>query len=113
MVSGIASSILILIIALTLPRTILSISSLIEYATIVALVIFLFVLLLRYFGILTLAYLYLNEYTFKNSKNYFPFVSIIVPVYNEEQVICNSIASLLGLDYSNYEIIIVSDTDER
>ena len=74
-----------------------------------ALYSFLFVLLLRYFGILTLAYLYLNEYTFKNSKNYFPFVSIIVPVYNEEQVICNSIASLLGLDYSNYEIIIVND----
>jgi poly-beta-1,6-N-acetyl-D-glucosamine synthase len=108
-VSGIASSILILIIAFTLPLTILSISSLIEYATIVALVIFLFVLLLRYFGILSLAYLYLNEYTFKSSKKYFPFVSIIVPVYNESQVISDSINSLLELDYSNYEIIIVND----
>src|SRR5574338_961853 len=109
LVSGIFSFILLIIIILTLPRTILSVSSLIEYATIVALVIFLFVLLIRYFGILSLAYLYLNEYTFKTSKNYFPFVSIIVPVFNESRVIRDSIRSLLKLDYSNYEIIIVND----
>jgi biofilm PGA synthesis N-glycosyltransferase PgaC len=109
LISGIASIILILVIAFTLPRTVLSISSLIEYSTIVALVIFLFVLLIRYFGILGLAYLYLNEYTFKPSKDYFPFVSIIVPVYNESRVIRDSIKSLLELNYSNYEIIIVND----
>lgn len=108
-ISGFASVILILVIALTLPRTILSINSLLEYATIVALVIFLFVLLLRYFGILSFAYLYLNEYTFKKSKDFFPFVSVIVPVYNESRVIRGSIESLLKLDYSNYEIIIVND----
>lgn len=109
LISGTASIILVLIIVLTLPRTILSVSSLVEYATIVAMVIFLFVLLLRYFGILSFAYLYLNEYTFKSSKNYFPFVSIIVPVYNESRVIRASVESLLKLDYSNYEIIIVND----
>ncbi len=109
LISGIFSFILLMIIAFTLPQTVLSISSLIEYATIVALVIFLFVLLLRYFGILSLAYLYLNEYTFKPSRNYFPFVSIIVPVFNEAPVIRGSINSLLKLDYSNYEIIIVND----
>jgi cellulose synthase/poly-beta-1,6-N-acetylglucosamine synthase-like glycosyltransferase len=109
LISGIFSFILILLIISTLPKTILSFSSLVEYATIVALVIFLFVLLIRYFGILSLAYLYLNEYTFKPSKNYFPFVSIIVPVFNEARVIRDSIASLLKLNYSNYEIVIVND----
>src|SRR5215213_418487 len=38
-----------------------------------------------------------------------PFVSIIVPAYNEELVVGNTIASLLASDYSNYEIIVVDD----
>lgn len=41
----------------------------------------------------------------------FPFVSIIIPAYNEEKAITNSINSVLGLDYpkDKYEIIIVDD----
>jgi cellulose synthase/poly-beta-1,6-N-acetylglucosamine synthase-like glycosyltransferase len=108
-VSGLMSLILIFIIIYTLPATVLSVKSLIEYATIVALVIFLFVLLIRYFGILLLAYLYINQYTFKSSTGFYPFVSIIVPVYNEEKVVADSINSLLELNYSNYEIIVVND----
>lgn len=108
-VSGILSLILILIIFYTLPKTVLSVSSLFEYAAIVALVIFLFLLLIRYFTILAMAYLYLTEYTFKATNGYSPFVSIIVPVYNEEKVIKDSIQSLLALNYSTYEIIIVND----
>ena len=108
-ISGILSAIMIAIIVSTLPMTVLSISSLIEYSTIVTLVIFLFFLLLRYFGILILAYLYANQYTFKNTNGYSPFVSIIVPVYNEGKVVKESIKSLLKLDYANYEIIIVND----
>lgn len=38
-----------------------------------------------------------------------PFVSIIVPAYNEELVIVNTIRSLLVSDYSDYEIIVVDD----
>ena len=38
-----------------------------------------------------------------------PFVSIIVPAYNEELVVGNTIASLLQSDYPNYEIIVVDD----
>lgn len=38
-----------------------------------------------------------------------PFVSIIVPAYNEELVIKNTINSLLASDYENYEIIVVDD----
>lgn len=107
--SGLMSLILIMIIAYTLPMTVLSISSLLEYSTIVALVLFLFILLLRYFGILTFAYFYLNEYTFKKLNGFTPFISVIVPVYNEEKVVENSVKSLLDLDYENYEIIVVND----
>jgi poly-beta-1,6-N-acetyl-D-glucosamine synthase len=109
LVNGLLSLILIFIIIYTLPLTILSYNSLIEYAIIDALVIFLFILLVRYFAILILAYLYLNQYTFKPAKEFFPFVSIIVPVYNEEKVVADSVKSLLDLNYSNYEIIIVND----
>jgi cellulose synthase/poly-beta-1,6-N-acetylglucosamine synthase-like glycosyltransferase/peptidoglycan/xylan/chitin deacetylase (PgdA/CDA1 family)/spore germination protein YaaH len=38
-----------------------------------------------------------------------PFVSVIVPAYNEELVIANTIKSLLASDYENYEIIVVDD----
>lgn len=109
LVSGFISLILIIIIIYTLPLTVLSASSLIEYSIVSILVFFLCVLLIRYFGILTLAYLNMNEYTFKPSMEFFPFVSIMVPVYNEEKVIADSVKSLLDLNYSNYEIIIVND----
>jgi cellulose synthase/poly-beta-1,6-N-acetylglucosamine synthase-like glycosyltransferase len=38
-----------------------------------------------------------------------PFISIVVPAYNEEKVIVNCIDSILKSDYSNYEIILVDD----
>ncbi len=38
-----------------------------------------------------------------------PFVSVIVPAFNEELVIKNTIKSLLASDYENYEIIVVDD----
>ncbi|MCH9029054.1 MAG: glycosyltransferase family 2 protein, partial [Bacteroidetes bacterium] len=71
-------------------------------------------LLIRYFCILILAYLYLNEYTFKNIDNFKPFISIIIPVFNEGKILEKTIESLLELNYSKYEIIIVNDgsTDE-
>lgn len=108
-ISGLLSLILLFIIIYTLPQTVLDVSSLLEYTTIVALVIFLFVLVFRYFAILIMAYLYINQYTYKPTSGFFPFVSIIVPVYNEEKVVTESIKSLLNLNYSNYEIIIVND----
>jgi len=107
--SGVISLILIIVIIYSMPRTILTASSLIEYSTIVALIIFLFVLLFRYFAILVLAYFYINEYTYKLGSGFYPFLSIIIPVYNEEKVVADSVSSLLALDYSNYEIIIVND----
>ena len=38
-----------------------------------------------------------------------PFVSIIVPAYNEEFVIEPTIRSLLNCDYENFEIVVVDD----
>jgi peptidoglycan-N-acetylglucosamine deacetylase len=40
---------------------------------------------------------------------YAPFVSVIVPAYNEELVIKNTIDSLLASDYEKFEIIVVDD----
>ncbi|MFO7446199.1 MAG: glycosyltransferase [Ignavibacteriaceae bacterium] len=109
LITGLISLILIAIIYYTLPLTVLSLESLVEYSTIVALVIFLFVLLIRYFLILVMAYLYITQYTFRSTNGFYPFVTIIVPVYNEEKVVADSVKSLLELNYQNYEIIIVND----
>ncbi len=108
-VSGIASIFLLLLIIYSLPKTVLSVSALIEYSIIVSLVIFLLILLVRYFALLIFSYLYLTEYTFKNNKNFSPFVSIIIPVFNEEKILDMTIKSLLKLNYSAYEIIIIND----
>lgn len=50
-------------------------------------------------------------HTYKNgidNKSHIP-VSIIVPAYNEEVTIIETIHSLLSLEYNNYEIIVVDD----
>ncbi|HKP46344.1 MAG TPA: glycosyltransferase [Pyrinomonadaceae bacterium] len=38
-----------------------------------------------------------------------PFVSVLVPAYNEELVIRNTIDSLLASEYGSYEIIVIDD----
>ncbi|MCX6149518.1 MAG: glycosyltransferase [Ignavibacteriales bacterium] len=107
--TGVLSLILILVIVFTLPLTGLALNSLFVFSSIVSLVIFLFVLLIRYFSTLFMAYFFITRYSVKNKNSYSPFVSIIVPVYNEGKVLKDSIKSLLELNYSNYEIIIVND----
>ncbi len=42
-------------------------------------------------------------------EDYRPFVSVIVPAYNEQFVIAGTIRSLLKSDYDNYEVIVVDD----
>ncbi len=107
--TGLISLALIIIILITLPETVLSWNGLLVYASIVSLVIFLFVLLFRYFSILVLAYLYITRYTVEEKGGYYPFISIIVPAYNEGVILKDSVNSLLQLEYPNYEIIIVND----
>ncbi len=71
-----------------------------------------------YFGLFT-AIFFLLTY-FENRKEMadpvvenegFPFISIIIPVYNEEKIIKKTINSVLNLDYpkNRYEIIVVDD----
>ena len=42
-------------------------------------------------------------------KNYYVPVSIVVPAYNEELTVVETVRSLLALDYNVYEIIVVDD----
>lgn len=42
-------------------------------------------------------------------QNYYVPVSIIVPAYNEETTVVETVRSLLALDYTIYEIIVVDD----
>ncbi|MBI5263541.1 MAG: glycosyltransferase [Bradyrhizobium sp.] len=42
----------------------------------------------------------------------FPFVSILVPAYNEGDTIVSAVESLLALNYPHYEIIVVDDGSE-
>ncbi|PIQ11357.1 MAG: glycosyl transferase [Ignavibacteriales bacterium CG18_big_fil_WC_8_21_14_2_50_31_20] len=108
-ISGLLSILLIFIILFTLPLTVLTFEGLMVYASIVSLVIFLFILLFRYFGILFLAYFYITKYTVESHSNFSPFISIIIPAYNEGINLKTSVESLLKLNYSNYELIIVND----
>ena len=45
-------------------------------------------------------------------KEWMPFVSIIIPAYNEEGNIENSIIAALSQDYPNFEVIVVDDGSE-
>jgi poly-beta-1,6-N-acetyl-D-glucosamine synthase len=76
------------------------------------------ILLVLYVGLGVFSSLALRRYTFKNSfVNYddvaisplSPPVTIISPALNEEKSISNTAKTLLGLHYSNFEVIIVND----
>lgn len=43
-----------------------------------------------------------------NKSNYVP-ISILVPAYNEEVTVLDTVESLLSLDYPDYEIVVVND----
>ena len=42
-------------------------------------------------------------------KNYYVPVTIVVPAYNEELTVVDTVRSLLALDYKTYEIVVVDD----
>jgi poly-beta-1,6 N-acetyl-D-glucosamine synthase len=78
-------------------------------ALVVTLGTFLVVLLLRHFMLVWFSYLHARELSRQEMPETYPFVSIIVPAYNEAEVIQSSLASLLELRYPYYEIIAVDD----
>ncbi len=82
-------------------------------------------LFLCYFICINTAYLTLNyisvfsiigymrdhraDYLPTNLASYQPPVSILVPAYNEEGSIVSSVHSLLGLEYPEFEIVVIND----
>ncbi len=78
-------------------------------ALVVTLASFLMLLLLRHFIVIWFSYLHQRELSKENHDEIYPFVSIIVPAFNEAEVIQQSLSSLLELRYPYYEIIAVDD----
>jgi poly-beta-1,6-N-acetyl-D-glucosamine synthase len=70
---------------------------------------FLVLLILRYFALLWFSYLNFLDDSGDDASTLEPFVSILVPAYNEGAVIQGSIRSLVTLDYPRYEVIVIDD----
>lgn len=51
----------------------------------------------------------LQKYPQIINENYKPFVSVMIPAHNEETVISNTVQNILGMDYENFEIIVIDD----
>jgi poly-beta-1,6-N-acetyl-D-glucosamine synthase len=89
--------------------------SLVITAVAVFLTGFMALLLVRYVVLLLCSYLeHLSRQPVpagqtSNGKEVLPFVSIIVPAYNEGRVIVQALRSLLALDYPNYEVLVIDD----
>ena len=49
----------------------------------------------------------------EKNYNYQPFVSILVPAHNEENVIAETVESLFKIDYPHYELIIIDDRSDE
>src|SRR3954453_4018507 len=78
-------------------------------ALVVTLASFLLLLILRHFILIWFSYLHQRQLSQESTPDIYPFVSIIVPAYNEAEVIASSLSSLLELRYPYYEIIAVDD----
>lgn len=84
--------------------------SLFVRASLLVLLGFLLILVVRYFFLMWFSYLdHLEELYAPGQPPFTPVVSIIVPAYNEGKVIQSSLQSLLELDYPSFEVILVDD----
>ncbi|WP_456427032.1 glycosyltransferase [Desulfurobacterium sp.] len=77
----------------------------------IILISFLTLIVMRYLGFLWLSFLngYSTAKTALEGKDFYPGISIIVPAYNEEVTIRQSLLSLIKLDYPKYEVIVIDD----
>jgi biofilm PGA synthesis N-glycosyltransferase PgaC len=78
-------------------------------ALVVTLAAFLLLLIMRHFMLIWFSYLHQRELAYGEMQENYPYVSIIVPAFNEAEVIHASLSSLLELRYPYYEIIAVDD----
>lgn len=83
-----------------------------------AILVFFILIASSYLGLSVISVFSLRRYTRSNafvnydvllSSNKAPFLSIIAPAYNEALTIEENVRSLLSLNYSNYEVIVVND----
>jgi biofilm PGA synthesis N-glycosyltransferase PgaC len=77
--------------------------------SLVALLTFLGLLLVRYFLLLWFSFLNHLDAATEEGWQHEPLVSIVVPAFNEERTIDDVIRGLLALDYPRCEIIVVDD----
>ena len=77
----------------------------------VSLLIFLAILFIRYFALLWFAYLGHAERNVLGDRkaSELPPISVVVPAYNEAKVIEKALASLAGVDYPEFEVVVVDD----
>jgi biofilm PGA synthesis N-glycosyltransferase PgaC len=82
-------------------------------ATVVVLLVFIVVLVLRYMVLLWLGYLHHIDSVLSDDRgidaDFQPPVSVLVPAYNEGVTIEPAIRALLRMDYPVYEIIVLDD----
>ena len=72
---------------------------------------YIFIFISLYFEVFLLMSLIGAPAEEKNEEDYFPYVDIIVPVFNEEKTIAKTLHSLLALDYpkDKYNIVAIND----
>lgn len=51
----------------------------------------------------------LRKYPQVINEDYKPFVTVMIPAHNEEDVIANTVENILQMDYENFEIIVIDD----
>ncbi|MCX7192926.1 MAG: glycosyltransferase [Proteobacteria bacterium] len=85
------------------------------------LTVFMAILVLRYFVLIVFSYLEHLDNIRRHERELalgkptpdadrkLPFVTIVVPAYNEGMIIKAAIGSLLEIDYPNYEVLVVDD----
>ncbi len=90
---------------ITLPNILVNVS-------IVALLLFIIIIMIRYFSLIFLSFLHHSQLKVTEEKKHdFKILkaSVLVPAYNEGKVIEQSIQSLLELNYPDYEVIVIND----
>jgi poly-beta-1,6 N-acetyl-D-glucosamine synthase len=92
-------------------RSPVAVQTMLVRVVLVSLLLFLAILFIRYFALLWFAYLGHAERNVLGDPKApeLPPISVIVPAYNEEEVIEAAILSLAALDYPQYEVIVVDD----
>ena len=84
---------------------------LIVRAVFVSLIIFVTILFLRYFALLWFAYLGHAERNILGVReiHQLPPVSILIPAYNEGEVMERALTSMMQIDYPEYEVLVIDD----